>query len=126
MAGIWNVATRIGLLALGVIGILALPTGAAAATTETFSTPGSHTFTPSPVPGVVTFEVNGAAGGTFSISSPLSVFNPGGNGGALEATVPVGAATTYSIEVGSRGVTPGPGSPGGAPGGTFTFPGLGC
>jgi hypothetical protein len=86
--------------------------------------PGSDTWTvPSGLP-QVTFDVQGASGGTAS--TPDGDSGPGGDGGHVTATnLPVSANTTYYIDVGTQSSGATGGSPGGGAG-AFGTCGPGC
>lgn len=106
LVGTWLVG------AVAAVGAFGLSAGAASATTQTFSTPGTSTFdVPSNVTQITVTAV-GAGGGNCGVSSPV----PGGRGASVTATVPVSPGETLSVGVGGVGGT-GCTDPAGANGG---------
>jgi hypothetical protein len=112
---------RLALVTAAVLGLWAALAAPASATTQSFTTPGTSTWTPLTDISSAGFEVNGAAGGlSTSTANP-----PGGPGGATAATLSVSPGVGFQIVVGAAG-SPGTntgagagGSPGGAMGGAI-------
>lgn len=90
----WTVAAVVA----AAVGVGALDAGAAAATTVTFTTPGTHSFSvPSNVTGITVTAI-GAAGGACDVAS-----STGGRGATVTAAVPVSPGESLSVGVGGVG-----------------------
>ncbi len=87
--------------AVAAIGVIGLNAGVASATTQTYSTAGTYTFTVPSNVSQITVTAIGAAGGRCQIDQN----EPGGRGATLTATVPVSPGENLSVGVGGVGAT---------------------
>lgn len=96
--------TALAVVALGVVALVStIPSGVGAAPeSESFSTPGSHSFVVPDDVTQITVDAHGAAGGGINYpDAPV----PGGSGGRTVATIAVTPGETLQVNVGGAGDT---------------------